>query len=86
MRAVIKDACIRGHEVKTGKTGNQYVLVRYEEGETGKPQEIVDRELSRADFYTRDKIMDIYIDIDKGRTRDGREFVNIKVLDAKEVK
>ena len=40
MRAIIKDACIRGHEVKTGKNGNQYVLVRYEEGETGKPQEI----------------------------------------------
>ena len=85
MRAIIKDACIRGHEVKTGKNGNQYVLVRYEEGETGKPQEIVDRDVSRAEYYKRDKIMDILIDIDRGRTRDGKEFVNLKVLDAREV-
>ena len=42
MRAIIKDACIRGHEVKTGKNGNQYVLVRYEEGETGMRIELDD--------------------------------------------
>ena len=80
MKAVICNALIRGHEVKTNAQGGQYVLVRYED-ETGKAETIVDKEISRAEFYTRDKTMDLYIDIDQGR-----KFTTIRVIDAKEVK
>lgn len=78
MKAVVKNALIRGHEVKTNKNGGQYVLVRYED-ETGKPETLVDKEIERADFYTRDKTMDLYINIDIGRN-----FTNIRIIDAKE--
>lgn len=79
MKAVVKNALIRGHEVKTNKNGGQYVLVRYED-ETGKPETLVDKEIERADFYTRDKAMDLYINIDIGRN-----FTNIRIIDAKEI-
>lgn len=79
MKAVVKNALIRGHEVKTNKNGGQYVLVRYED-ETGKPETLVDKEIERADFYTRDKTMDLYINIDIGRN-----FTNIRIIDAKEL-
>ena len=45
MKAVVKNALIRGHEVKTNKNGGQYVLVRYED-ETGKPETLVDKAVS----------------------------------------
>lgn len=80
MKAVIHNANIRGHEVKTNKNGGQYVLVRYED-ETGKPETLVDKDLSRADYYVRDKNMDLYIDIDQGRN-----FTTIRIIDAREVK
>lgn len=79
MKAIVKNALIRGHEVKTNKNGGQYVLVRYED-ETGKPETLVDKEIERADFYTRDKTMDLYINIDIGRN-----FTNIRIIDAKEI-
>ena len=80
MRAKILNANIRGHEVKTNAKGGQYVLVRYEEDGTGAPQTIVDNDLSRADYYTRDKVMDLTINIDQGR-----QFTTIRVIEAKEV-
>lgn len=80
MKAVIHNANIRGHEVKTNKNGGQYVLVRYEE-ETGKPETLVDKDMSRVDYYVRDKKMDLYIDIDQGRN-----FTTIRIIDACEVK
>lgn len=80
MKAVIHNANIRGHEVKTNKNGGKYVLVRYED-ETGKPETLVDKDLSRADYYVRDKNMDLYIDIDQGRN-----FTTIRITDAREVK
>lgn len=80
MKAVIHNANIRGHEVKTNKNGGQYVLVRYEE-ETGKPETLVDKDMSRVDYYVRDKKMDLYIDIDQGRN-----FTTIRIIDAREVK
>lgn len=79
MKAMIKNALIRGHEVKTNTQGGKYVLVRYED-ETGKPETLVDKEIDRADYYTRDKIMNLYIDIDQGR-----KFTTIRIIDAKEV-
>jgi hypothetical protein len=80
MKAIVKNANIRGHEVKTNKQGGQYILVRYED-ETGKPETLVDKAMDRADYYTRDKTMDLYIDIDQGRN-----FTTIRIIDAKEVK
>lgn len=80
MKAVIHNANIRGHEVKTNKNGGKYVLVRYED-ETGKPETLVDKDLDRADYYVRDKNMDLYIDIDQGRN-----FTTIRITDAREVK
>lgn len=80
MKAVIHNVNIRGHEVKTNKNGGQYVLVRYEE-ETGKPETLVDKDMSRVDYYVRDKKMDLYIDIDQGRN-----FTTIRIIDAREVK
>lgn len=80
MRATIEKACIRGHEIKTNAKGGQYVLVRYEEDGTGAPMTIVDKDLDRANYYTRDKIMNLHIDIDQGRN-----FTTIRVIDAKEV-
>jgi hypothetical protein len=79
MKAMVKNALIRGHEIKTNKNGGQYVLVRYED-ETGKPETLVDKELERANYYTRDKTMDLYINIDIGRN-----FTNIRIIDAKEI-
>ena len=66
MKAMIKEALIRGHEVKTNKNGGKYVLVRYED-QTGKPETLVDKDIERAEYYTRDKVMDLYIDIDQGK-------------------
>lgn len=80
MRAVINNANIRGHEIKTNKNGGQYVLVRYEEDGTGAPMTIVDNDLSRAEFYKRDKNMNLTINIDQGR-----QFTTIRIIDAKEV-
>lgn len=77
MKALIKNANIRGHEVKVNSKGGQYILVRYEE-ETGAPMTLVDKDLSRADCYKRDNTMDLYIDIDQGRN-----FTNIRIIDAK---
>lgn len=80
MKAVIHNANIRGHEVKTNKNGGQYVLVRYED-ETGKQETLVDKDMSRMDYYVRDKNMDLYIDIDQGRN-----FTTIRIIDAHKVK
>lgn len=77
MKATIHNANIRGCERKTNKNGGEYLLVRFEE-ENGQPQTIVDKELSRQDYYKRDTNMDLMIDIDQGRN-----FTTIRVIDAK---
>lgn len=80
-RATVLNANIRGVEKKTNKNGGQYLLVRYEEDGTGAPQTLVDKELDREPYYKRDKIMDLTISIDEGRN-----FTNIRIIEAKEVK
>lgn len=79
MKAKIENANIRGCEVKTNQKGGKYVLVRYEDT-SGKPEVLVDKDLDRAQYYVRDKAMDLYIDIDQGRN-----FTNIRIIDAKEL-
>ena len=80
MRAIIPNAEIRGHEVKTNQKGGEYILVRYEEDGTGRSETLVDKDLSRANFYTKGKMMDLHIDIDQGRN-----FTNIRIIDAREI-
>lgn len=80
MKAVIHNACIRGHEVKTNKNGGQYVLVRFED-ETGAPQQLPDRDIDRASYYVRDTMMDLCIEIDQGR-----QFTNIRIVEATIIK
>lgn len=80
MKAVIHNADIRGVERKTNAKGDGYLLVRYEEDKTGKPQSLVDKDLSREDDYVKGTIMDLTIDIDQGRS-----FTNIRIVDARRV-
>lgn len=80
MKALVNNANIRGCEVKTNKSGGKYILVRYEEDGTGAPQTLVDKDMDRVDYYKRDKVMNLVIDIDQGR-----QFTNIRIIDAKEV-
>ena len=79
MRAIIQNVEIRGHEVKTNQKGGEYVLVRYEDA-TGKSETLVDKNIGRADYYTKGKMMDLHIDIDQGRN-----FTNIRIIDAREI-
>ena len=78
MRATILNANIRGHETCTNKKGEPYIKVRYEEDGTGKPCELIDKDMSRAESYTRDSDMDLLIDIDQGR-----QFTTIRIIEAR---
>jgi len=73
MKARINDICIRGCEPKNGK-GGDYLLVRFED-ETGKPAELVDKDMSRQQYYKRDTIGDFTIDIQMGK------WTNIRIID-----
>lgn len=83
MKAIIHNACIRGCERKTNKNGGEYILVRFEEV-TGAPQSLVDKDLSREPYYVRDTIMDLYIDIDQGRSFTNIRIIDARIIDAKE--
>ena len=74
MRATIDNVCIRGCEEKDGRNG-KYLLVRYED-ETGKAEELVDKDLTRATFYKRDTLGKLHIRIDRGK-----QFTNISITD-----
>ena len=79
MRAVVKNANIRGCEAKVNKKGEGYLLVRYED-ETGKPETLIDKDMTRQSFYKRDVDMDLFINIDVGR-----QFTTIRIVDAREI-
>ncbi len=76
MRVTMQNANIRGCEIKTNKKGDDYIIVRAED-ETGKACELVDKDMSRKDYYTRNKDMDITIDISVGK------YTTIRIVDAK---
>lgn len=76
MKAKIENVNIRGHEVKTNKNGEPYVIVRFED-ETGKAYELVDKDVERADFYKRNTDMDLTVTIDIGK------YTTIRIIDAK---
>lgn len=75
MKATINNICIRGCESKNGK-GGDYLLVRFED-ETGKPAELVDKDMERQPYYKRDTQGDFTIDIQMGK------WTNIRIIDFK---
>lgn len=75
MKAKIENVNIRGHETKTNKNGEPYVIVRFED-ETGKAYELVDKDVERADFYKRNTDMDLTVTIDIGK------YTTIRIIDA----
>lgn len=75
MIVIAKDLEIRGKEKKTSaKTGNEYIVVRVED-ETGKPIELLDRNLEHFDEYKRGKMADFTLNLDIGK------YTNISVRD-----
>lgn len=76
MKATVSNICIRGCEPKTNKNGEPYLLVRFED-ETGKPEELVDKDMERQTYYKRDTQGDLTIDIQMGK------WTNIRVIDFK---
>lgn len=78
MKATINNVNIRGCEAKNGK-GGDYLLVRFED-ECGAPQELVDKDMERQQYYKRDTQGDLTIDIQIGK------WTNIRIVDFHETK
>lgn len=76
MKAAINNICIRGCEPKTNKNGEPYLIVRFED-ETGKPEELVDKDMERQTYYKRDTQGDLTVDIQMGK------WTNIRIIDFK---
>ena len=79
MRVTMINAEIRGHEIKTNKNNEQYVLVRVED-ETGKSEELCDKDISRAEYYKRGTVGDLTLDISIGK------YTTIRIIDFKVTK
>lgn len=73
LKAVVANVNIRGCEQKQGKNGD-YLLVRFEDT-TGKPLEMVDRDVTRKDYYKRDTQGSLVINIDVGK------YTNLTIVD-----
>lgn len=73
LKAVVANVNIRGCELKQGKNSD-YLLVRFEDV-TGKPLEMVDRDVTRKDYYTRDTQGSLVINIDVGK------YTNLTIVD-----
>jgi len=76
MRLTMINAEIRGCEQKTNKKGEDYLVVRVED-ETGKAEELCDKDLSRKDFYKRGTQGDLVLDVQVGK------FTTIRIIDFK---
>ena len=76
MKAIIKNANIRGCEAKKNKKDEDYLIVRFED-ETGKPCELVDKDMERQQYYKRDTSGDMFIDISIGK------WTTIRIIDFK---
>lgn len=76
MKAIINNVDIRGCEAKTNKKGDPYLLVRLED-EAGSPAELVDKDMSRQQYYKRDTIGTLTIDIKMGK------YTSIRIVDFK---
>ena len=69
-------ANIRGVQRCTNKNGDDYLLVRLED-ETGKPAQLVDKDMSREKYYVRNTEGVLVINIDFGR------WTNVRIVDFK---
>ena len=59
---------VRGREQGTNKKGEDYILVRVEDPETGEPMEIIDKDMSRLDTYKRGKMTNLTLNLkDSGK-------------------
>lgn len=76
MKAIINNINIRGCEPKISKNGEPYLVVRFED-ETGKAQEIIDKNMERQPFYKRNTDGTLYIEITTGK------FTNLRIIDFK---
>lgn len=76
MKLQANNVNIRGCEKKTNKKGEPYLLVRYED-ESGKPEEIVDKDMSREPYYKRDTVGTLYVDLEI------KKWTTLRVIDFK---
>ena len=67
---------VRGYEEKVSKIGNPYLIIRAED-ETGKLNELMDKNLDRAQYYKKGTRGNFYLQITLGR------FTNIEIKDFK---
>lgn len=79
MKATIKNAEIRGFEKRNNKQGDPYLLVRVED-ETGKVEELVDKDMTRETVYHRGLQADIGISINIGHN-----YTTIRIEDVEPV-
>ena len=77
--ATIKNLEIRGKEICTSKKDNsEYIVVRLEDINTGSALELVDKELSRADYYVRgEQPEEVVVTVDIGK------FTTVRIVDLK---
>lgn len=80
MKATMNNVNIRGCEPKENKNGEPYLLVRFEE-ETGKPCELVDKDMDRQQYYKRGTEGTLTIDISIGS-----KYTTIRIIDFEENK
>lgn len=77
LKVKVENVYIRGAELRTAKNGNsQYLIVRFED-ETGRAQELIDRDLTRQDYYKRDTQGDLVVNVDIGK------YSNLAIVDFK---
>lgn len=74
LKAVVPSVNIRGYESRKNKNNEPYLLVRFEDM-TGKPCELVDKDMDRKSFYQRGQVMDLEIEVDQGR-----QFTTIRIV------
>ena len=73
---MIYDVDIRGVEKKVTSKGDPFLVVRFEDC-TGKPCDVMDKDMSREQYYKKGTVGDIYINISDDKYR------NIRVDDFK---
>lgn len=75
-KAVMQEVEVRGFEEKVGKSGNKYLVVKVDDMQ-GDRSEILDRDLSRAEYYKRGTVGDLVIKLDIGK------YSNVEIVDFK---
>lgn len=79
-RATIHNVEIRNVKGRTGKDGNEYLVVYFED-EAGEPIHLVDKDLSRIGRYQRGAFLDLVIEIEAGY-----RYTNVRIVGAQAVR